>query len=232
MITAYKTILTNKLQLVNNIYLFTFKLISPLEINFIPGQYLILKVNNHPRLYSIFSSNKIRDEFKLLVGIIPNGLASTYFSNLKINGEVEFSGPLGQFILKENTNKKIFLAVGTGITPVLSILESHNLNPANYQLYWGLKNYSDVYLFDQIKKYNSKICLSREQNLDMMKEDDRKYFDLGHVDTCFEKGLQSSGYKLNDLEFYLCGGKTVVESLRLGLLAKGVPAEKIFFEKF
>ena len=230
MLTNYKTVLTSKKQLVNNIYLFTFKLVDPLEINFIPGQYLILKVNMKPRLYSIYSSNRVKNQIEFIIGIIPGGLASTYFLNLNVNDEVEFQGPLGQFVLRENDNKKIFLATGTGIAPVLSILESNALN--NYQLFWGLKTYKDVYLFDQIKKFNSKICLSQEQNLDAIPEADRRYFDLGHVDACFEKTLESGSDELDNLEFYLCGGKSTVESLRLGLLAKNTPLGQIFFEKF
>ena len=232
MLTVFKTILTSKKQLNNNIYLFTFKLLDPLEISFIPGQNLILKVQNRPRLYSIYSSNKTKNLIEFIVGIIPGGLASTYFLNLKIGDQAEFQGPLGQFVLKENENKKMFLATGTGIAPVLSILESHTIQATLYTLYWGLRTYKDVYLFDQVKKFNPKICLSREQNLEMIPELDKNYFDLGHVDQVMEKNLFTDKLQITDYEFYLCGGKSAVESLRLGLLAKGINQENIFFEKF
>ncbi len=231
MLLTYKTILTNKKLLVNNVYLFTFKLIDPPEINFIPGQYLILKVNNRPRLYSIYSSNKVKNQIEFVIEIIPNGLASTYFLNLNINDPVEFQGPLGQFILRENNNKKIFLATGTGIAPVLSILESHALDVTRYTLYWGLKTYKDLYLFDQIRQFNPKICLSREQNLEMIPETDRKYFVLGRVDYVFNQ-MPDTKYEILNTDFYLCGRKDITESLRLFLLSKNIPQEQIFYEKF
>jgi len=231
MLTSFKTILTNKKQLINNTYLFTFKLIDPSEINFIPGQYLILKVNGKPRLYSIASSNLVKNQIEFIIEIIPKGLASNYLINLKENDEVIFQGPAGQFILRENDKKKIFLVTGTGIAPVRSMLESYKLQMTNYQLFWGLKTYKDVYLLDELREFNLKICLSREQNLDMISEPDRKYFDLGHIDACLEKILDTK-YLILNTDFYLCGGRDAVESLRQYLLTKNVSPENVVFEKF
>ena len=63
----------------------------------------------------------------------------------------------------------------------------------------------------------------------MIPENDKKYFELGHVDSCFEK--QFSG-DLNSFDFYLCGGRLIVESLKQFLLSKNVLLENIHFEKF
>ncbi|KKQ23959.1 MAG: Oxidoreductase FAD/NAD(P)-binding domain protein [Candidatus Roizmanbacteria bacterium GW2011_GWC2_37_13] len=264
MIKNYQTILTNKKQLVNNIYFFKFKLIEPLEISFIPGQYLILKVQGKPRLYSIASSSLEKNTLEFIIELFPGGLASTYLDKLKIGEEVIFHGPAGQFKLRENDKQKIFLVTGTGIAPVRSMLKStldigglkldkevgnlmledqssnfQSQNPAsNFQhqtsifLFWGLKTYKDVYLFDELKEFNLKICLSRESNLNMILEPDRQYFDLGHVDQVMERQLANYRLQITDYEFYLCGGRNVVESLRQNLLSKNIPQEYIYFEKF
>lgn len=231
MLVNYKTTLIDKKHLVNNIYLFTFKLIEPQEINFIPGQYLILRVQGKPRLYSIFSSNKIKNQIQFLIDIIPGGLASTYFFNLKIGEQTEFIGPVGQFNLRENQKQKIFLATGTGIAPIISILTSYQLSSDNYFLFWGLKNYQSVYLLDKLKQFNIKICLSQEKDLSVISVNDRQYFDLGHIDKVMEKIFDYKFLTLNS-EFYLCGGRSVVESLRENLLSKGVLPENIVLEKF
>ena len=113
------------------------------------------------------------------------------------------------------------------------IKSEYKISNVKYQIFWGLKNYEDVYLFDELKKFIIKICLSREENLDMIPEEDKKYFDYGHVDSCFEKQFNNLTIEqLNKNEFYLCGGRNVVESLRQFLLVKSVPRENIFFEKF
>ncbi|MFA6532925.1 MAG: FAD-binding oxidoreductase [Patescibacteria group bacterium] len=230
MLPTYKTILSQRSQLNSNTYLYHFDLIEPKEIIFKPGQYIILKVPSDKgpisRLYSIASSNNEKNSFELIVGLIPGGLASNYLFSLKEKTKVIFQGPAGLFGLRDNNHAKTFLVTGTGIAPARSMLISKNKFPvSNFQIYWGLKNYKDVYLFEELKKFNIKICLSREENLNMIPETDRKYFQLGHIDTTLET-------KLDNNEFYLCGGRLIVESLKQFLLVKNIPLENIIFEKF
>lgn len=240
MLATYKTILSRKSQLSSTTYLYHFDLIDPKEIEFKPGQYVILKVPSEKgpvsRLYSIASSNLDKNNFELIVEIVPGGLASNYLFSLKEKTEIIFQGPAGIFGLKENDKEKIFMVTGTGIAPILSMIKSEfkikNLK-LKIKLFWGMKNFSDIYLLEELKQLSNetmkqfefKICLSREENLDMIPEEERKYFSLGHIDSCFDQLLTNS-------EFYLCGGRNVVESLKLFLLNKNVPQENIIFEKF
>lgn len=230
----YKAVLTEKKQLVNNVFLFTFKIPEGQQLDFMPGQYAMLRVPKGPgflsRMYSIASNPNVKTSFELIVEIVPGGLGSTYLSNLAIGTEAEFMAPGGVFVVKNPEKKKIFLVTGTGIAPVRSMLMS-GMN--NYQIYWGMKTFENVYLLDELRQFGPKVCLSRVENLDMIPEVDRQYFALGHVDDCFEKdsgGLTKD--KFIDLEFYLCGGRHVVESLHTKLLEKGIPRENIHFEKF
>ncbi|MBI5122877.1 hypothetical protein HZA75_03385 [Candidatus Roizmanbacteria bacterium] len=237
MLNIYKTTLSKKSQLNSNTYLYNFNLLEPREINFKAGQYLMIKIPTDKgpvsRLYSIASPNTNRNSLELIIGMVPGGLASNYLFSLKENTEVVFQGPAGMFGLKENNGPKIFLTTGTGIAPVKSMLESYQLPVSSYSLLWGLKTYKDIYLFDELKEFNLKICLSREQNLDMIPEVDKKFFELGHVDSCFEKQFNNGTMKqLNNYDFYLCGGRNIIESLRQFLVAKNVPKENIYFEKF
>ncbi len=228
MLNTYKAILFHKAQLNSNTYLYHFDLIEPKEIIFKAGQYLMLKVPSDKgpvsRLYSIASSPAEKNSFELIIQIIPGGLASNYLFSLKEKTEVIFQGPAGMFGLKENNQPKIFLTTGTGIAPVKSMLESYQLPVSSYSLFWGLKTYKDIYLFDELKEFNLKICLSREQNRDIIPDKDRKYFELGHVD--------SYSPLLATADYYLCGGRQIVESLREFLVAKNIPKENIYFEKF
>jgi Na+-transporting NADH:ubiquinone oxidoreductase subunit F len=246
MFLTYKTILSQKTQLTSDTYLYHFDLIEPKEINFKAGQYLILKIPSDKgpisRLYSIASSDTIKSSFELIIRIIPGGLASNYLSSMSENTEVIFQGPAGIFSLKENNRPKIFLVTGTGIAPILSIIKSNfQFSIFNFQLFWGLKSFQDVYLFNDLKQwsnetmeqFNFKICLSREQNLNMIPEVDKKFFELGHINSCFEKQFNNlTMEQLNNYNFYLCGGREIVESLKQFLLGKNILRENIYFEKF
>ncbi len=254
MLSTYKTILSQKTKLTFDVYLYHFNLLEPKEINFKAGQYLMIKTPTDKgpvsRLYSIASSAAKKNSFELIIQIIPGGLASSYLSGLKVQDEVIFQGPAGMFGLKENDRPKIFLATGTGIAPVRSMLNSEikrlrdleidnqkdlsfsiSQSP-NLSLFWGLKTYKDVCLLDELKQFNLKICLSREQNLNMIPENDRKYFELGHINSCLDNLLTTNYQLLITSDFYLCGRREIVESLKLFLINKGVSRENIVFEKF
>jgi NAD(P)H-flavin reductase len=238
MLTTYKTVLSKKLQLNSNTYLYHFDLLEPSEIIFRPGQYVILKVPSDKgpvsRLYSIASRNIVKNSFELIIEIVPGGLASNYLFSLGEKTEVVFQGPAGMFGIKENDRTKIFLVTGTGIAPVRSMLNSvFEAQNEKCFLFWGLKNFKEIYLFDEFKQFNLKICLSREQNLDIIPEADRTFFELGHVDASFERKFSSEVVKQpSNFDFYLCGGRLVVESLKQFLLSKNIPLENIIFEKF
>ena len=66
----------------------------------------------------------------------------------------------------------------------------------------------------------------------MIPETDRKYFQIGHVNICFEKQILDTKYSILNTDFYLCGGRNIVESLKQFLLSKNILGENIIFEKF
>ena len=99
------------------------------EFNFIPGQYITIAqtINNNEvrRSYSICSTPM--DEL-LAVGVkkVSGGLLSTYIHNtFKVGDKVSISPPEGKFtvIVNEDAIKDYyFIAAGSGITPILSMI--------------------------------------------------------------------------------------------------------------
>lgn len=98
---------------------------------FIPGQYLTIKVNidgeEYRRAYSICSplnAKNIAVSIKRLAG----GLVSTYIhSNWKAGDFVDIGEPQGMFTLSLANSKRrshYFIAAGSGITPVFSMLQT------------------------------------------------------------------------------------------------------------
>lgn len=239
MLTNFKSFLKEKIKLTERVYLFRFELIQPKEIHFTPGQYLILKIKDKSRLYSITSPSFVKNSFDLIVELVEGGLASTYLLNLTPKEEVLFQGPAGVFFLRETATNKIFLATGSGIAPILSMIESFfgglpqkKEDQPKFTLFWGLRHLSDLYLIERLKKikeasggkFDFRICFSREENLN------GQFFINGRVNFGLERVIGKENYK--KFEFYLCGGREVVESLKNYLLEASVSKEKIFFEKF
>lgn len=254
MLQQYKTILTTKTQLNRNVYLFRFALSAQQQLDFKAGQYMILVLpDGKQRLYSICSADREKQYFDLVVELIEGGAGSTYLQSLQIAAEVNFKGPAGIFIKREENSRRdiVFLVTGTGIAPARSIIlsnlnpKSQILNPKKIYLFWGLKKREDVYFLEEFQKlaqennnFKFKICLSRED-------------DQSKITDCFVKGRIDVGLNnmfeqekmihdprsmihefVNKFDYYLCGSKIVVESLLKFLQEKGVPQEQIVVERF
>lgn len=233
MLQIFKTKLSRKIKLTSNVFLFHFDILDNKKLNFKAGQYVILKIKDKTRLYSIASSQDKKDSFELIVEIILNGVGSTYFRNLKVGDISEFQAPAGVFTLRKNNENTIFLATGTGIVPIRSILRNVNYSKQIY-LFWGLKTLKDIYLLNEFKKlsekhknFHFKICVSREKDLLKIDDENKKHFSLGRVSEELNK-LNN----LNTFCFYLCGSIIIVESLKQELIKKGINENNIVSEKF
>jgi ferredoxin-NADP reductase len=190
------------------------------------------------RHFSILQPSSENSYVDIVAKIIPGGAASMYFSKMELHEDVILQGPIGLFTFKESPRDKIFLATGTGIAPIISMLNSNMKHvTCNIKLFWGLKRFENVYFLDELKKlaaeipnFEFKICLSQEHDLLIIPEEDRKYFISGRVNKGLEEMLHATSYMLHD--YYVCGGRDAVESLRQYLYEKGAPKEQVFFEKF
>jgi len=207
---------------------------------FRPGQYVILTVPSSPtplkRLYSFAGINNNKNLFELLIKLVPGGAASEYVRKLSIGDVVDVSGPAGLFTQKETPLRKIYMATGTGFAPIRSFLNSWPSTSLNSVLFWGLKDLSETYMFNELLSlknispvFSFYYCLSQQPSFDIIPADLLHYYRSGHIDVVWASIMPSIDPKD---EYYLCGSRTVIESLRPLLLSKGVPKDNLFFEKY
>ena len=238
---TYLTTLTKKTVFPPDVDLFHFSLDDPKTIIFVPGQYIILKVPTDKgfvnRLYSIASASTQADSFELLIKRVPGGLASNYINTFVVGQKVEFCGPAGQFSLKNSPQAKVFLTTGTGIAPIRSFILSNKDHTQTYHLFWGMSSVADLYLLDELKEiakndpyFKFTVCLSKEPSLEKINKADLGFFSLGHVNEA-ALGL-INGLPQNSLEFYICGRREVVESLREYIYTHGIDRSLVYFERY
>lgn len=229
--------LTEKKQLNHNVWQFSFK-VNGDTVEFAPGQYMLLKINDQFRQYSISSSAMQTDTMEFIMEYFEGGLASTYLTQLEIGQTAEFKGPAGVFTLRNTDRNKIFLATGTGIAPIKSMIETYleQGGQREIHLYFGLKNRDEMYLQDELNVLSGKYanfsytyCLSREESLDGL---DTNYIVQGRVNAAVEEYIAEQGGDFNLFEYYLCGSQTIVESLKEYLFGKGTTPDNTFFENF
>jgi len=76
------------------------------------------------RPYTPVSDTEDRGYFDLIIKSYPNGLMSKHMSTLNPGDTLEFKGPFSKIEIKPNMKKQIgMIAGGTGITPMLQVIE-------------------------------------------------------------------------------------------------------------
>jgi ring-1,2-phenylacetyl-CoA epoxidase subunit PaaE len=99
------------------------------EYKFHPGQYVTLELDidgqKHKRSYSICSSTQLTDTISIGIKQVDKGLVSSFINqNTNTNDLVQVSTPEGSFLIPTMSNdlQYVFVAGGSGITPILSML--------------------------------------------------------------------------------------------------------------
>ncbi|MCA9381383.1 FAD-dependent oxidoreductase, partial [Candidatus Dojkabacteria bacterium] len=110
------------------------------SVNFMPGQYVNVTVGEpFRRPYSVTSYEE--KTLKILVGNGNPGKGADFFTKAEIGMIIEISVPMGEFGIKDNTEKSIFIATGSGLAPFITMIKS--LNSAPVFLLYRIKNYDE-----------------------------------------------------------------------------------------
>lgn len=205
------------------------------EVDFIPGQYSSLKVNEAGlrRSYSVASLPKGKS-IDLLVDVSPMGAGSKYILNLKVGDEVEVLGFLGRFTVDPgllfDAKEILFVATGTGVAPLKPMIEDLLYNKhfaGEVRLVWGMRYEEDLYWLKEMDNMNRDFDNFKfEVVLSKPTEDWPGY--KGHVSDVV--GPLKLDWSLTLA--YLCGAKEMIIEMNKDLIAKGVPEGQIFYEKY
>lgn len=204
------------------------------------------------RSYSI-SSKPTSGYFELCVKVIENGLASNFLANLPEGNEIEFLGPIGNFGFKEqaqeqpeiqpqtqledplNTKNRIpfFIATGTGIAPLKSIIEDELAkgNQQKMHLLFGVRHIKDIFYKDFFEKL-SKEYQNFTFDLTLSRPEDESWAKSGGKIGRVTDLLKTLELDPKNTTAYICGLKEMVEETTRNLASKGVSKDQIHFERF
>ena len=219
-----------------------FELILPDRIDFESGQYVSLKVSElgERRSYSIASTPDDNHGFHLLAEIIKGGKGSTYLDNLKNGETVEILGPLGRFIVDtsaETQNNLLFVATGSGIVPIYSMINDLLVNKhqtRQIRLHWGLRDEAHMFWFDNLERL---MEIYPNFVFDPVLSQPGEEWSLcsGHVQDCLRRDFasnDSTNSGLKEWEGYVCGNPKMVEEVCTLLPQLGMKNENVHHEKF
>jgi ferredoxin-NADP reductase len=207
------------------------------RFGFVAGQWLSL-THNLPdgeeitRAYSIASPPTDNGRFAFCLNRVQDGFMSNFLCDMKEGDEVRCQGPFGNFILHPPMRDTIFIATGTGIGPIRSMLqwvladESRHLGK-NLWLVFGSRTEKDIYYHDEF------LSLARE------------HANFHYLPTLSRGGSQWQGLRgyvqehvpgiaggRTDMHAYVCGLSKMVQANRDLLQSLGWERKSILYEKY
>lgn len=198
---------------------------------FLPGQYVNVAVPGHSvtRSYS-FSSAPGAEVATFLIRNVSGGRMSGWLEgSAKPGDSLAINGPLGSFYLRAPTRPILMLAGGTGVAPILSMLEQLAAKGAAGQpirLIYGVHDQADLVEVERIEALAARIpgfsyatCCSAPG---------ATHERTGHVTDHFSAEDLNGG----DVDIYLCGPPEMVESVRRRVVELGAPLTNLHYEKF
>lgn len=167
------------------------------------------------RSYTVVSGEQ--DEYvEILYRLIPSGVLTPQLVPLSAGAELEWSGPYGQFVLRDADRPIWFIATGTGVAPCRAFVRT--VPTLDLTLFHGVRHEGELYFRPEFESYQYIPCLSAQSVAGV------------------HHGRVTSRLRETDCpreaHYYLCGAYEMIYEVQDILLDKGVSPEHIFTEGY
>jgi ferredoxin-NADP reductase len=197
---------------------------------YLPGQFITLVIpgnnGNIYRSYSLCGNGNPRHPWEITLKRIPGGVISNYLhDNVRVGMILHTLPPRGAFILPASLRPEqtfVFVAVGSGITPISGFLRAiaalpHGSRP-KVQLHYASRSLPEMIYRHEIS------------GLDWLRQ---KHYLRTEGLRMTPRQIFANAYPLSrDAQWYICGPEEFNLQLNQALGAMGVPENLIHFEIF
>ena len=200
------------------------------DFSYLPGQYIdMIGPAGIRRSYSLANAQASDKHLELHIRAVPGGAMSEYwFQQAKVNDLLRLNGPLGTFFLRQIAGLDlVFLATGTGIAPVKSMLEgmsafSADQQPRSVTVYWGARKpqdlYCDITTFAETARY-----------VPVLSQADETWSGArGYIQQQLLKDMPD----MSQAAVYACGSDAMIHSAKVLLDSAGLPAHHFHSDAF
>lgn len=206
---------------------------------FTPGQYLEIWQSGAQymsRAYMIANTADGDGTVELHLRRIEGGRFSGWaFSTMKVGDAVQARGPLGQFTMRSLPETPLlFVAGGTGLAPVLSLLRQQARFHATRDmvLVWGAKHAEDLCALDDVRRLlddapNLSVTLAVDTG-----EPSQKHERMSVVRGSVLDAINSDRTLLEGRDIYAAGPPAMVRHLALELDRAGVAKDRVHLDSF
>lgn len=224
--------LAEKTPLNHDVMRLRLKLPEGQRLPFVAGQYLeFLLRDGAQRAYSI--ANPPHDDalLELHVRRVPKGrFSDEVFERMEERSILRIRGPLGTFVLREESDRPILMVGGgTGFAPLKAMLEHafHRGIERPIYLYWGVRSRRDLYLAERPKHWAE--AYPNFSWVPVLSEPDPNW--SGRTGWVHQAVIEDHP-SLADLDCYLSGPPAMVDAGRVAFEAAGASIEHLFSDAF
>lgn len=203
-------------------------ILAPEEyLDYKAGHYLQIVLGDEALSYSIANAPLGTHEYELHIRHTrDNPITQQLFNHIKQYGSVLIRLPFGECTIERLEPKLpiIFIAAGTGFAPVNSMIEQllAQDDPRTFELFWGARTLSDLYLDDKVKGWAKRVPRFRYHSL--LSEEKRK--------SLAALVLEHHVEDFKEWQMVISGPFDMVYSTRDQLVAQGILAERLFSDAF
>jgi len=199
--------------------------------NFRAGQYIDISIGDgEHRSFSIANPPERKGILELHIRLVPGGkFTSHVFSGLKARDILRIRGPLGDFYLREDSDRPIVLVGGgTGFAPLKGIIE-HTIHAGLKRpitLYWGVRNPAGFYMRELAQSWQSGVSGFRYiPVVSDTRPDDGWTGRRGMV----HEAVLADYADLSQHEVYVCGAPPMIDAARNAFTRERGLSEDAFF---
>lgn len=208
------------------------KIPKSVRFSFRAGQYVRMRVpgTDEWRSYSMASGERDRKKLTFTIRVLQSGAMSDYLRNVAAVGDqIELEGPIGGFGLADDPGPALMIAGGTGLAPMLSMLETLQTARTTFPilLVFGCTREADLFHLDELE---ARRTFMRDLEV-------RVVVDQPIAGSHVIAGNPVSVLTAEDLAHpqtsaYLCGPPQMLQAAEVRLLELGMSADRIHAEQF
>ena len=199
------------------------------QIEFLAGQYANIEVpgSEETRSYS-FTNKSNENELEFLIRLIPDGLMSNFLRDVaKVGKTLNITAPICSFYVRTLENPTLLIAGGTGIAPIISMLEGISIsdNKQPITVIYGATTDENLVEIERIKAFTStqnitlELCVSNQEDSSFTKGYATQWINNEY--------LTSSTY-----DVYICGPNVMVDAVKQAIETNQINVDNFYTEKF
>lgn len=199
---------------------------------FYPGQFIEIQIPGTAlwRSYSIASAPARSTQLELVIKHLPGGAFSGHLPTLARGLQISMRGPFGTSYLRAGTAPVLLVATGSGIAPLMSILDDARAraDPRRFDLFFGARSVADLPFAARLQGYADHFGerFSYCPTLTQGAADWRGR--RGRVTQALQREIDDA----SRYDAYLCGAPAMCDASGALLEAKGIRTHQLFYDRF